>query len=156
VAQPVDEPTAQPVALPRTYRPLGARVATALAAVILVSSMSFLWVLLPGSIQAEFAPGQRLTLVLLLIVLLVVLNAMFRTSAHADDGGLTITNGYRVRRFSWPEVLGVSLGANSPWALLDLADGTTVALMAIQSSDGARARRAAQELAAVIASRTLG
>lgn len=154
MAQPVDKPMAQPVALPRTYRPLGARVATAMAAVILVSSMSFLWVMLPGSIQAEFAIEQRITLVLFLIVMLVVLNAMFRTSAHADDGGLTITNGYRERRFSWPEIVGVSLGANHPWALVDLADGTTVALMAIQGSDGARARQAAHELAAVIASRT--
>ena len=50
--QPVDKPMAQPVALPRPYRPLGARVATAMAAVILVSSMSFLWVMLPGSVQA--------------------------------------------------------------------------------------------------------
>ena len=152
--QPADKPVAQPVALPRTYRPLGARVATAMAAVILVSSMSFLWVMLPGSVQAQFAIAQRLTLILFLIVMLVVLNAMFRTSAHADDGGLTITNGYRVRRFSWPEVLGVSLGSSHPWALVDLADGSTVALMAIQGSDGARARRAAHELAAVIASRT--
>jgi hypothetical protein len=122
--------------------------------VILVASMSFLWVMLPSSIQAGFGIAQRLTLILFLVVMLVVLNAMFRTSARADDEGLTITNGYRVRRFGWAEVLGVSLGANHPWALVDLADGTTVALMAIQSSDGARASRAAHELAAVIASQT--
>ena len=138
----------------RWYRPLGARVASAIAAVVLVASIAFLWVMLPAATKAGFGTFERVTLIALFATMLAVLHAMFRTSARADDSGLTITNGYRRRFFSWPEVVAVSLGRDHPWALVDLADGTTVSLMAIQSSDGDRARRATRDLAAVIASRT--
>ena len=50
-----------------------------------------------------------------------------------------MVNGYRSRRFEWNEVVAVTLRPGSPWAVLDLADGTTVPAMGIQGSDGARA-----------------
>lgn len=145
---------ADPVALPRSYRPFGTRIAAGVAAVVLVAAMAFLWLMLPPRVRAEFGIFQRLTLIAFFVAVLVVLNGMFRTSAQADVVGLTVTNGYTVRRFDWPELVRISLTANRPWALIDLADGTTVSVMAIQSSDGARATRAARELAGVIAARS--
>jgi hypothetical protein len=40
----------------------------------------------------------------------------------------------------------VTLRAGAPWAELDLSDGTTVAAMGIQGSDGTRAERQVQQL----------
>ena len=142
---------AGPVALPRRYRPLGARLASAVAAAALVGVIAFLWLMLPDEIQDKFTVFQRATLVGVFVALLALLNGVFRTSALAAEQGLTIVNGYRVRHFEWAEVVRISLSRNRPWALLDLADGTTVAVMALQSSDGDRATRSAREVAGLIA-----
>jgi hypothetical protein len=139
------------IGLPRRYRPWGARMATGIAAVVLVAAMTFLWLMLPAHVRDSFRTSERLTLLVLFGAILVVLNAMFRTAAIADAAGLTVRNGYRVHRFDWPEIIAITLSANRPWALLDLADGTVVSVMAIQTSDGQRAMRATRELAALIA-----
>jgi hypothetical protein len=142
------------LALPRSYRPFGARIAAAVAATVLVAAAAFIWLALPHTVRATFGVAERATLVAIFAAVVVALNAMFRTSAHADEGGLTVTNGYVKRRFGWPEVIRISLSASRPWALIDLADGSTCSVMAIQGSDGARADRATRELARVIAERS--
>jgi hypothetical protein len=139
------------VTLPIRYRPFGARMAAGLAAVVLVVAMAYLWLMLPSDVQQDFSIAQRVTLVAFFAAILALLNAIFRTSAIADESGLTVVNGYKRRRFDWPEVVKVTLTPNRPWALLDLADGDTVSVMAIQVSDGRRAIVAARELARVLA-----
>jgi Bacterial PH domain len=139
------------LSLPRRYRPFGARMAAGVAAVVLVAAMGFLWLMLPADTRATFGLSERLTLLVVFAGILVALNALFRTSATADEGGLTVTNAYRVHHYDWPELVRISLTANLPWALLDLADGTTVSVLAIQISDGQRAVRATRELATMIA-----
>ena len=151
---PADSDGHGPATLPRSYRPLGTRVVAAIAAVGMTVAMAFLWESLPASVQADFTAFQRLTLLGFFAVTMVVLFALFRTSARADDSGLRVVNGYRTRRLEWAEIVSVSLHPNRPWAMLDLADGGTVAVMAIQNADGARAARSARELAGVIAERS--
>ena len=58
--------------------------------------------------------------------------ALARSRLVAREDGLTVVNGYKARRFEWNEILAVTLRAGSPWAVLDLSDGTTVAAMGIQ------------------------
>ena len=60
----------------------------------------------------------------------------------------------RRRRVDWAEIVAVRLGPDDPWVYLDLADGTALAAMGIQSADGDRARAAATELAALVAARS--
>lgn len=142
------------VTLPHTYRPRGARIATAIAAVAIVAAVAFLWLMLPGEVQAEFSVGQRITLIGFFVAVLVVLNGIFRTSARATVDGLTVVNGYRGHELEWGQLVRISLTPNRPWALLDLDDGTTLAVMAIQSADGKRATTSARELARMIAVRS--
>jgi hypothetical protein len=68
----------------------------------------------------------------------------------ARESGLTVVNGFRTRRFAWNQVLAVTLRDGSPWAMLDLSDGTTVPAMGIQGSDGGRARRQVRQLRALV------
>ncbi|MGA9343727.1 MAG: PH domain-containing protein [Nocardioidaceae bacterium] len=142
------------VALPHTYRPRGARIATAIAAATIVASVAFLWLMLSSDVRAEFSVAQRVTLLGFFVAVLVVLNGIFRTSARATDHGLTVVNGYRRHELEWGQLVRISLTPNRPWALLDLDDGTTLAVMAIQSADGKRATRSAREVARVIALRS--
>ena len=54
------------------------------------------------------------------------------------------------RTLSWPEVVGVQFGGGEPWVTLDLDDGDTLAVMAIQKSDGEVSGREASRLAALV------
>ncbi|MGI8578325.1 MAG: PH domain-containing protein [Nocardioidaceae bacterium] len=139
------------VALPRTYRPLGTRMVSGVATIALVGVLGFLWFMLPAHVRSDFGWFQRVTLIAVFACMVGLLNALFRTRARADEQGLTIINGYRTHRYEWAEIVSISLSANRPWALIDLADGTTAVVMALQTSDGERASRSARELADVIA-----
>ena len=66
--------------------------------------------------------------------------ALARSRVVARQDGLTVVNGPRPAA-EWNEVVAVSLRPGSPWAVLDLGDGTTVPALGIQASDG-RARPA--------------
>ena len=63
-------------------------------------------------------------------------------------------NGYRRRDFEWSELIGVNLRRGAPWAGIDLSDGTSISALAIQGSDGDRARRAVVDLRRLIAENT--
>jgi len=143
-----------PVPLPLAYRPRGARLAAAAAGAALIAAVVILWLLLSADVRAAFTTFQRLTLLVFLGAVLAGLHAVFRTAGIADAAGLTVVNGYRVRRFEWAELVRISLTTHRPWALLDLADGSTASMMAIQSADGERAARAVRELAVLLAEKT--
>ncbi|GAA6526687.1 hypothetical protein IDVR_24830 [Intrasporangium sp. DVR] len=70
--------------------------------------------------------------------------------AVPSRAGLTIRNLLLTRTLEWPEVVGIQFGGGEPWVSLDLQDGDTLAVMAIQKADGAAADREASRLAALI------
>jgi hypothetical protein len=129
-----------------TYRPLGARIAVAIVTLTLVGAIAVLWVALPGEVQDDFTWVQRVTLLLLFAVTLAALWGLFRTSVRTGEAGLEIVNVFKVRTYQWPQVVAISMRRGDPWAVLDLADGTSVVAMAIQSSDGARAAAAVRDI----------
>ncbi|HCE60359.1 MAG TPA: hypothetical protein DER11_02890, partial [Janibacter terrae] len=50
----------------------------------------------------------------------------------------------------WEDMLAIRFSQGMPWPRIDLADGTDVAVMAIQRSDGERSVEEAQRLADLI------
>ena len=136
--------------LPRTFRPLGVRVAISVFGTLLVAVCVAAWLAFPPHIRAEFTVFQRLTLLAVGGALAAAGHALARSRLVARTGGLTVVNGYRTRRYEWAEVLAVSLRPGSPWATLDLSDGTSVAAMGIQGSDGPRAARQVKDLRALV------
>jgi hypothetical protein len=76
----------------------------------------------------------------------VVLNALIRSRVDAEPDRLVVVNGYRRHELAWAEVVAVRMPPGAPWVTLDLADGTTLSALAIQSSDGQRARTAVRQL----------
>ncbi len=135
---------------PRVYRPLGARMVSAVSAFVIVAVVVFLWLMLSAHVRAQFDAFQRATLIAFFVGVILVLYGIFRTRATISESGLSVTNGYRRHDFSWAEVVAISLTRHRPWALVDLADGSTVAVMALQTSDGPRATRSAREIAEMI------
>jgi Bacterial PH domain len=135
--------------LPRTMRPFGVRIAIYVAAVLLVVVVVVTWFAFPPEIRDAFSWSQRITVLLLGGMFYVAGFGLARSRVVARRDGLTVVNGYRTRRFEWAEVLAVTLRPGSPWAVLDITDGSTVAAMGIQGSDGPRAQRQVRELRAL-------
>lgn len=94
--------------------------------------------------------GDRLAFVAFAAVLVLLLSRFARVAALPDEAGLTVRNLVQVRRYPWRAIVSVSFGRDSTWAQLDLDDGTTADVMAIQQADGAFARGEADRLATLV------
>jgi hypothetical protein len=136
-----------PPKLPHTWRPLLTRVVLlGLAAVSVVFFASIAIVSAPG-----WQRHDRIGIGSSGLVFALVLVVLARPKARADRQGLTVVNFVRTRRLEWPQILGVNLRQGDPWVLLDLADGGTLAVVAIQPGSGRRqAARMANELKACV------
>lgn len=122
-------------------RPRAVRWAAYFTGTVVLAGMILFAVLL-----TSFPAGGRLTLVAigLLIFLFCHLEASVRAVARPRE--LEVRNLMRTRTVEWAEVLGISFPMGDPWAHLDLADGTTLSLHAVQRYDGKRAIAAAHLL----------
>lgn len=135
--------------LPRTWRPLGPRLAGIIFGSALAIVCAVTWFTFDAETRAKFTPFQLGTLAFLALLAATAMNALIRSRVEGTRDGLVVVNGYRRRRFEWAEVVAVRLPPGAPWATADLSDGSTVSLMGIQGSDGARAHQAVREVRAL-------
>lgn len=70
--------------------------------------------------------------------------------ATASPSGIVVRNVLLTRTLTWAQVASVRFSGGDPWVVLDLRDGGQLAVMAIQKTDGPRARAAAQRLVALV------
>src|SRR3954447_25381482 len=136
--------------LPIRFRPLGVRIVASALVVVLALMTTVIWLQLPSDVRAEFTLVQRVTLGVIALLALMVGHALTRCRVDMDEAGITVVNGYRTHRYQWGQLIAVALRPGNPWAVLDLSDGTTQSLLAIQGSDGARAQRQVRRLRALI------
>lgn len=139
-----------PVPLPHTFRPFGVRIAATALGGLLILVTLVIWFAFPQSVRDQFTWFQRGTVVFFGLAAVAAGHALARSRVEARQDGLTVVNGYKARRYEWTEVLAVTLRTGSPWALLDLADGTSVSAMGIQGSDGARAITQVRQLRTLV------
>ena len=139
-----------PVRLPHTFRPLGVRLVIYVLGALLLALSLTLWFALPAHIRAEFSILERLTVIALGVCFYAAGYALARSRLVARSDGVRVVNGYRARRYDWNEILAVTLRPGSPWAVLDLSDGTSVPAMGIQGSDGGRAAVQVRQFRALV------
>lgn len=151
---PAGSESPAPVALPHTWRPFGVRLAGAVLGGGLVLVCVLAWLGFDEETQAKFTIFERGTLVFFGLLAFALWFALVRSRVVAEEGRLVVVNGYRRREFDYAQLVAVHLSPGAPWVTLDIADGTTVAAMGIQGSDGDRARRAVRELRSVIDAQT--
>jgi len=147
---PADSDPPSEIVLPHTWRPYGARIAAAVAGIGLVVICLVAWFAFPAEVRAQFTPFQKLTMLFMFGLAFAAWYALVRSRVVAEDTRLIVVNGFKRREFEWAEVVAVNLVRGAPWATLDLADGTTISALAIQGSDGARARQAVRQLRALL------
>jgi hypothetical protein len=140
--------------LRQTWRPLGTRLAGTIFGGMLVALVVAVWIAFGADVRARFTPIELMTLALLGLLALGVWWALMRSRVTATEQGLCVINGYKRRDYEWAQVLGITLRRGAPWASLDLSDGTSVSVMALQGSDGNRAINAVRALRRIIRERS--
>ena len=138
------------VPLPHTWRPFGVRLAGVVFGGALLVVCAFAWFGFDEETRARFTSFQRGTLIFLGMIGFAAWYALVRSRVVATVDRLVVVNGYRRHEYEWAEVIAVHLPPGAPWAVLDLADGTSASALAIQGSDGARARAAVRQLRALL------
>ena len=137
-------------ALPHTWRPFGVRMAGTVLGAGLLIVCALAWVGFDEETQARFTTFQRITIFAFGLLAFSVWFALVRSRVVAEPDRLVVVNGYRRREYAWAQVIAVHLPPGAPWVTIDLADGSTVAAMGIQGSDGNRAKQAVRELRATV------
>lgn len=142
---------ADPDPLHRPLRPRAARIVCLPLAALSFVTMAGLAVALPRLTGVAVGLGDRIGFVTLGLAMAWFLLREATVRADPDPTGLTVRNLVRTRRLAWPEIVSVRFGPDRPWVQLDLADGDTLAVMAVQRADGDRARAEARRLATLVA-----
>lgn len=138
-----------PPALPHVFRPRWARrVPLGFAAVLLLGGA--LLALAP----ADWPASDRVLMFATAVAGAYFLWRLSDVRILAEVTGLTVVNVVGRRRLEWPEVVALQLRQGDPWLVLDTADGTSVAAMGVQGSEGAYAREQAAQLARLLVQRT--
>ncbi|MGV9263091.1 PH domain-containing protein [Kitasatospora sp. NPDC003701] len=121
-----------PAEFPVTWAPRRTRAVLVPVCVLLVVMFVAIAVALPASWQFN----DRLMMVLSGLLFAGVGLMLARPRVSADAEGITVVNFVRRRRLVWAEIVRVNFRQGDPWATLDLADGTSLAAVGIQSGLG--------------------
>ncbi|MBB5435761.1 PH domain-containing protein [Nocardiopsis composta] len=121
--------------LPVVYRPRNVRIVAYGLAALLIVTMTVLAVMLPP----DWGLQDRVGLVLMGLVFAAALHLLGRPRLIAAEDGVTVVNGIRTHVLEWAEIIDIAMREGEPWPSVDLSDGSTLAVMGIQSNDGARA-----------------
>ncbi|MFD6952443.1 hypothetical protein A6A08_03650 [Nocardiopsis sp. TSRI0078] len=144
----MDEASKQPV-LPRTWRPRAVRWVAYGLALLIVATLTVLAAIMPG----EWGPMDRFLMVGTGLAIAAALHLLARPRLVASEEGVTVVNSIRTHVLTWAEVVDIRMPVGEPWPSMDLSDGTTLAVMGIQSADGGTARRGLAEFRALLRDR---
>lgn len=133
------------------FRPRAARlVATVLALLTFAGAVTIIIAMpqLPGS---RFGAGDQVGTALLATGVCWFIYRQGSVRARPDTSGLRVRNLIHTRDVEWSQIVRVAFGSGDPWVRLDLDDGDTLAVMAIQRADGDRGQAEARRLATLVA-----
>lgn len=137
--------------LHRPFAPRLARwVAWSVAAAVVVLAL-VLVLALPSVAGGRVGAGDRVGIGAFAALVAWFLVRQATVRAVPDATGLVVRNLLLTRRVAWAEVVSVRFGQGRPWVQLDLADGDTLAVMAIQAAEGGWAMVEAGRLATLVA-----
>ena len=132
------------------FRPRWApRVAWVLVAMV-IASVAALFTFVRPNAATTLDAGDYGIVILFAGALVGVLWRQGTVSATPDPQGLSVRNLLTSSRVEWAQIVSVRFSPDRAWAQLDLADGSDLSVMAIQSADGARAKVEAARLAALV------
>ena len=138
-------------ALHAPFRPVRGRRTALLAGIAQAVVLVYVAVAMSSSGPDAAHWWDRLGVLLVSAAVGVMLWRFARLAALADDAGLVVRNLSGDRRLEWAQIVSVRFGGGHPWVTLDLSDGESLAVMAVQRADGPRAEAEARRLATLVA-----
>jgi len=113
-------------------------------------------VLLPSEGANGWGPGSRISVVVFGLACAYFLHRLASVRVETDVDGVTVVNILNRRRLEWAEVVGVRLSRDDAWMMLDVSDGSSLAAMGVQRSEGALAEDQVRTFARLVTERTGG
>jgi hypothetical protein len=130
----------------RPFRPRRARVVALSVALVALLLFGAVGALVPGA-----AAPDRLGIAGFGVAVAWLMWRYASLAAVPSERGLRVRNLLTTRSLEWAEIVDVHLLAGAPWVTLDLDDGDTIAVMAVQKADGEFGRAEASRLAGLVA-----
>ncbi|MCU1588771.1 MAG: hypothetical protein JWP11_27 [Frankiales bacterium] len=136
------------------FRPRRLLVVCRLAGAVLIGVFAVVAYLLPrGSAGGQqFGLPDQIAFFGIGLLLAWAVLQFTRVRVVADETGVRVRNYVGEKFVPWQVVAGVRMDDGAPWASLDLHDDDTIALLGVQSNDGARAVDAVIALRALLVS----
>jgi hypothetical protein len=139
-----------------TFHPWAIALMAGVMGLSIVSVFGVIWFRFSADSRDSFTLFQRLTLLVFFGTVLYLLYRMATVRVTAYEDSLRVRNVFRTYRYDWHDVKALRFRAGDPWLQLFDAEGNRLGVLAVQASEGARAGRAAKELAAVARSHGAG
>lgn len=137
--------TAYAVFRPRKSRFVSIGVAIALVVVFVIVAVR-----IPHGGVTGWNTADSAAMVAFAVAIAAFLMRYAFVHATPTPEGLHVTNLIVSRDLDWAEIVNVQFGNGAPWLTLELSDTETLAVMAVQRSDGAFAEAEASRLAALV------
>ncbi len=142
-----DETEQDPFAV---FRPKRGRVVAITLAIAAIVIFTFIGVFINASRIHDFQVSDRVLLASIGWILAALFWRYATIRAVPTREGLTVRNLFTTTRVTWPQVVAMQFGGGMPWPTLELNDTETLAVMAIQRSDGPRSVEEARRLYALV------
>ncbi|MEV8375872.1 PH domain-containing protein [Kribbella sp. NPDC056861] len=139
-----------------TFHPWAIAMMAGAMAVSIVAVFGVIWFQLSDDARGTFTLFQRVTLLAFFGTVLYLLYRMATVRVTAYEDSLKVRNVFRTYKYDWNDVKGLRFRSGDPWLQLFDAEGNRLGVLAVQASEGARAGKAAKELAAVARSHGAG
>ncbi|MGC0250741.1 MULTISPECIES: PH domain-containing protein [unclassified Pseudactinotalea] len=132
------------------YRPFRPRATRVIIPILLVACIAGSAAIIVRLVQfsGDYS-AQILSVVLVLALVVSFLLRVLAIRAVPDTEGLRVYNIVLRHHLPWQRIVSVHFGDRS-WVQLDIADGTTLSVMAVQRADGTYARQEAARLSALV------
>ena len=118
-------------------------IATVLAGVIAL--------LLPGpEVGGKWGPMDKLMVWSLGLAIAALMVRYALIKAWPQEDGLRVRNLILTQTLPWSEIEDVRFGGGEPWVMIEMAEGESVSVMAIQRADGPLGVAEAARLAALV------
>ena len=132
----------------RKFRPLWGQVAVWVVGVLAVGGSLLVGLTAQGPIGSQTA--SRVSFVVFAVFAALLLWRLGGVHAAPTPTRLRVRNVVYTRDLSWAEIIAARFSGNDPWVRLDLADGSTLAVMGIQRADGERGMAEARRLLSLV------
>lgn len=130
----------------QAFRPVRGRIVPIIIGVgILVGAIA-----LAVALPERYAIMDRLTCAGIGVATAAFMYRYATIHARPEADGLWVRNLGPGERVPWEDIVAVRFSQGMPWVRIDLADGTDMAVMAIQRADGPRSLDDAQRLADLV------